>query len=84
MHLSPAEVIFWQHGFCIPQNGGVLPRLCEVAPGAEVFERKLRKMFGIEITGLHTPDRLYLTDEWPESVYPMRKDLNPKALSANL
>jgi Ni,Fe-hydrogenase III component G len=68
----------------IPRNGGVLPSLCEIVPGAEVFERELREMFGIEITGLHTPDRLYLPDDWPEGVYPMRKDFDPKALSANL
>jgi Ni,Fe-hydrogenase III component G len=68
----------------IPRNGGVLPSLCEIVPGAEVFERELREMFGIEITGLHTPDRLYLPDDWPEGVYPMRKDFDPKALSAHL
>jgi Ni,Fe-hydrogenase III component G len=68
----------------IPRNGGVLPSLCEIVPGAEVFERELREMFGIEITGLHTPDRLYLPDDWPEGVYPMRKDFDPKALSAQL
>ena len=68
----------------IPRNGGVLPSLCEIVPGAESFERELREMFGIEITGLHTPDRLYLPDDWPEGVYPMRKDFDPKALSAHL
>jgi Ni,Fe-hydrogenase III component G len=52
-----------------------------VVPGAEVFERELREMFGIEITGLHTPDRLYLPDDWPAGVYPMRKDFDPKMLS---
>jgi Ni,Fe-hydrogenase III component G len=67
----------------IPRDGGVLPSLCEIVPGAEVFERELREMFGIEITGLHTPDRLYLPDDWPEGVYPMRKDFDPKALSAH-
>jgi Ni,Fe-hydrogenase III component G len=68
----------------IPRQGGVLPSLCEIIPGAEVFERELREMFGIEITGLHTPDRLYLPDDWPEGVYPMRKDFDPKVLSDHL
>ena len=65
----------------VPRENGVLPSLCEVVPGAEVFERELREMFGIEITGLHTPDRLYLPDDWPEGIYPMRKDFDPKVLS---
>jgi Ni,Fe-hydrogenase III component G len=33
---------------------------------------------------LHTPDRLYLPDDWPDGVYPMLKDFDPKALSARL
>ena len=68
----------------VPRQGGALPSLCEVVPGAEVFERELHEMFGIQMTGLHTPDRLYLPDDWPDGVYPMRKDFDPKALSANL
>ena len=39
----------------IPRDGAALPSLCEVVPGAEVFERELHEMFGIEMTGLHTP-----------------------------
>ena len=82
-HFCPGDAIIALR-VRIPRDGGVLPSLCEVVPGAEVFERELREMFGIEITGLHTPDRLYLPDDWPEGVYPMRKDFDPKALSANL
>jgi Ni,Fe-hydrogenase III component G len=65
----------------IPRENAVLPSLCEVVPGAESYERELREMFGIEITGLVTPDRLYLPDDWPEGSYPMRKDFDPKVLS---
>jgi len=68
----------------VPRQGGVLPSLCEIVPGAEVFERELHEMFGIEMTGLHTPDRLYLPEDWPDGVYPMRKDFDPKVLSARL
>ncbi len=67
----------------VPKNGAALPSLCEVVPGAESFERELREMFGIEMVGLNTPDRLYLPDDWPDGVYPMRKDFDPKMLSAN-
>ena len=67
----------------VARENAVLPSLCEVIPGAESFERELREMFGIEITGLHTPDRLYLPDDWPDGVYPMRKDFDPKMLAAH-
>jgi Ni,Fe-hydrogenase III component G len=67
----------------IPRQNASLPSLCEVIPGAESFERELSEMFGIEMVGLNTPDRLYLPDDWPDGVYPMRKDFDPKMLSTS-
>ena len=67
----------------VPHENPELPSLCEIVPGAESFERELSEMFGIEVTGLITPDRLYLPDDWPEGVYPMRKDFDPKVLAAH-
>ena len=65
----------------VPREGAVLPSLSDVIPSAEVFERELREMFGIEITGMHTYDHLYLPDEWPEGVYPLRRGFDAAALS---
>lgn len=65
----------------LPRQGAVLPSLSEVIPSAEVFERELAEMFGIEITGLKNPERLYLPDDWPDGVYPLRKDFDPGALA---
>lgn len=65
----------------VPRQGASLPSLCDVIPSAEVFERELREMFGIEITGLHTTDHLYLPDDWPDGVYPLRRDFDPNVLS---
>jgi Ni,Fe-hydrogenase III component G len=64
----------------VPRQGAVLPSLCEIIPSAEVFERELREMFGIEITGLHVTEHLYLPESWPEGVYPLRKDFDPGVL----
>lgn len=64
----------------LPRQAATLPSLCEIIPSAEVFERELREMFGIEITGLHTTEHLYLPDDWPDSVYPLRKDFDPVVL----
>ncbi len=65
----------------VPRQGATLPSLCDVIPSAEVFERELREMFGMEITGLRTPDHLYLPDDWPDGVYPLRRDFDPAVLS---
>src|SRR5512140_1810332 len=65
----------------IPRQGAAVPSLSEVIPSAEVFERELREMFGIEITGLRNTEHLYLPDDWPGDVYPLRRDFDPAALS---
>ena len=67
----------------VPRESGTVPSLCEIIPSAEVFERELSEMFGIGVTGLHTPERLYLPDDWPDGVHPLRKDVDPRlALSS--
>ncbi|HTX89742.1 MAG TPA: NADH-quinone oxidoreductase subunit C [Anaerolineales bacterium] len=65
----------------VPRQGGELPTLSEVFPIAEVFERELHEMYGIEIAGLRNTERLYLPENWPAGVYPMLKDFDPKVLS---
>jgi Ni,Fe-hydrogenase III component G len=63
----------------VPREGARLPSLCDIIPSAEVFERELSEMFGITVTGLHTPERLYLPEDWPDAVYPLRKDVDLRA-----
>lgn len=65
----------------IPRDAATLPSVSDVIPSAEVFERELREMFGIEITGLRTTEHLYLPDDWPADVYPLRRDFDPAALN---
>ena len=65
----------------LPRDHARLASLGEVIPSAEVFERELQEMFGIEVTGLHTPEHLYLPDDWPHGVYPLRRDFDPSLLS---
>jgi Ni,Fe-hydrogenase III component G len=63
----------------VPREAGAVPSLCPIIPGAEAYERELSEMFGVTVTGLPTPARLYLPDDWPAGVYPMRKDHDPQA-----
>ncbi len=66
----------------LPREAPVVPTLSEIIPSAEVFERELSEMFGITITGLANPQRLYLPEDWPDAVYPLRKDFNIELLAA--
>ena len=80
-HFCPGDAVIGLR-VRIPRQGGAVPSLSEVIPSAEVFERELHEMFGIEITGLRNTERLYLPERWPEGVYPLRKDFDPAVLAA--
>ena len=51
-----------------------LDALTPVIPGAGWAEREYRDVMGIEPVGHPDPRRLVLPDDWPEGVYPLRKD----------
>jgi Ni,Fe-hydrogenase III component G len=54
----------------------VLPTICSVIPSAGFFEQELVEMFGITVAGTPNTGHLFLPDEWPEGVYPLRKDFS--------
>jgi len=43
-------------------------------PGAEWIEREIHDLFGIDFPGHPDMRRLILADDWPEGVYPLRKE----------
>jgi len=43
-------------------------------PGAEWIEREIHDVLGIEINNHPDLRRLILSDDWPEGVYPLRKN----------
>ena len=58
----------------VERDAAVVPSLCGAIPSAGVFERELMEMFGVTVDGAPNSDRLILPDEWPDGVYPLRKD----------
>jgi len=51
-----------------------VPSICQLIPSATLYERELQEMFGIQVTGTPDNSRLLLPDDWPDGVYPLRKD----------
>jgi Ni,Fe-hydrogenase III component G len=66
-----------------PRQAPSVSTLSDLIPCAEVFERELHEMFGVEVVGLRNQDKLYLPDDWPDGVYPLRKDFDPAVLDAH-
>ncbi|MCB8946049.1 MAG: NADH-quinone oxidoreductase subunit C [Ardenticatenaceae bacterium] len=58
----------------IDRHEAIIPTICTLIPSASFFERELGEMLGITIADAPNTDRLFLPDEWPEGVYPLRKD----------
>jgi NADH:ubiquinone oxidoreductase subunit C len=57
-----------------PRDNAVVPTVCDLIPSASFYERELIEMLGVTVTGTPNTDRLFLPDEWPEGVYPLRED----------
>ena len=49
--------------------------ITSLIPGAEWIEREIYDILGIEIKNHPNMKRLILADDWPEGVYPLRKDV---------
>lgn len=64
----------------LPRENPVVATLTGIIPGAEPFERELSEMFGVTVEGLRAPDHLYLPEDWPDEVFPQRKDFDPAVL----
>lgn len=53
-----------------PEIDSITPRV----PAANWAERELHDVIGVEVKGHPDPRRLLLADDWPEGVFPLRRD----------
>jgi formate hydrogenlyase subunit 5 len=51
-----------------------VPSFTPAIPGAGWAEREVRDMIGVHPIGHPNPERLVLPDDWPEDIYPLRRD----------
>lgn len=52
--------------------------IAPIIPAAEWIEREVHDLLGVEFRNHPRLERLLLADDWPEGVYPLRKDFKPK------
>ncbi|HVP17758.1 MAG TPA: NADH-quinone oxidoreductase subunit C [Spirochaetia bacterium] len=64
----------------LPHEKPSVPSICGILPSASIQERELAETFGIEVEGLPKAGRLFLSDDWPAGLYPLRKDTTPQSI----
>lgn len=67
----------------LPREGcPEIPSISDQIPAASFFERELGEMLGVTVVGTPDPSRLFLPDDWPVGVYPMRQDFKLEQAAA--
>ncbi|MFO8133620.1 MAG: NADH-quinone oxidoreductase subunit C [Thermoplasmatota archaeon] len=57
-----------------PKDDLWVPTLTDLIPGTEFSEREVIEMTGADVRGLHDKRHLFLTPDFPDGVYPWRRD----------
>jgi membrane-bound hydrogenase subunit beta len=61
-------------GVNLPKTDLSVPTITDLIPGALFSEREKQEFFGITVTGIPDGRRLFLPEDFPQGVYPWRKD----------
>lgn len=59
---------------CLPKDNPVVPSICDLIPAALISEREKQEMMGVIVQNIPDTRRMFLPDDFPEGVYPWRKD----------
>ena len=60
----------------VPEWEEKVDSITSIVPGADWSERECRDVIGVEPQGHPDPRRLLLPDDWPEGVFPLRRDFD--------
>ena len=58
----------------VPKSKPEIETVCDWIPGALITEREKQEMLGVKIIGIPDSRRLFLPEDFPEGVYPWRKN----------
>jgi NADH:ubiquinone oxidoreductase subunit C len=77
-HLANEKGIMINMKTDTPKEAPVIATVTELFPAAEIYERELVDLLGIQVDGLLEGNRYPLSDNWPKGQYPLRKDWKAK------
>ena len=64
----------------VPRDAAAVPTIRPLIPLAAMYEQELIEVLGVAVIGAPERGRLFLADDWPVGVYPLRKDFQPEQL----
>jgi Ni,Fe-hydrogenase III component G len=73
-HMADKNGIVLDIKISVPRSNPTIKTVRDLFPGAEIYEREVKDLFGAKIEGLPDGVRYPLTDDWPINNYPLRKD----------
>lgn len=62
----------------IDEKESAFPSITPLIPAANWSEREIQDLFGLQALGHPDPRRLILHEDWPDGMYPLRKDFDPQ------
>ncbi|MEM3578203.1 MAG: NADH-quinone oxidoreductase subunit C [Candidatus Bathyarchaeia archaeon] len=66
-------------GTIVSKENAKIESITDLIPGANFHEREVSDLFGVTFEGHPNPKRLILPEDWPENVFPLRKDVTTEA-----
>ena len=73
-HLARESGVTLNLSRSMPKEQAVFETVMGYFPAAEVYERELIDLFGMQVQGLPPGPRYPLPDDWPAGQHPLRKD----------
>lgn len=58
----------------LPKSDLVVPTISDLIPGAVFSEREKQEFLGVKVEGIPDGRRLFLPEDFPEGIFPWRKD----------
>jgi len=61
----------------VPTDSPEVDTISDIIPAAAFIEREVHDLFGVKFRGHPNLKKWIIADDWPEGVYPLRKDWQP-------
>ena len=58
----------------LPKSKPTIDTISDLIPGALITEQEKQEMLGVKVKGIPKDKRVFISDDFPENVFPWRKD----------